>query len=173
MVERPWALTRDTTVNTNLYSLSMTKINILSAPTGCPSDLSATPSRTTAKLSWKAVPIEKRNGFITGYTVEVRGPNLDSKDIYEVAAFEKGYGSIEISNLTPFTSYTFKVSAKTNAGVGPAAQEYTFKTLDEGKSHILSCLMLWIIYRFFDKFGTKMIIGVSDQLSDGSILGQL
>ena len=40
---------------------------------------------------------------------------------------------IEISNLNPFTSYCFKVSAKTKAGSGPDTSK-RFKTPEGGES---------------------------------------
>ena len=71
---------------------------------------------TTAELSWKPIPEEKRNGTITGYTVQVEGP--DSRQDISV---EDTCTSVQISDLRPFTWYTFKVNAMTKAGTGPAA----------------------------------------------------
>ena len=73
---------------------------------------------TTAKLSWTPVPKEKQNGILIGYTVQVVGP--DQSIVYE-QAISANATSIEVPNLNPFTLYTFKVSAKTEAGSGPAA----------------------------------------------------
>ena len=69
---------------------------------------------TTAELSWKPIPEEKRNGVITGYTVQVEGPGFSQKMLVQDV-------KTEIPSLKPFTSYTFKVSAMTKAGTGPAA----------------------------------------------------
>ena len=80
------------------------------------------------------IPIEQHNGVITGYTVQATGP--DRNFIQEVSADDT---SIEIQNLDPFTLYTFKVSANTDAGIGPAAEKQS-KTPEGGEA--------WYIYVF-------------------------
>ena len=48
---------------------------------------------------------------------------------------------IEIPNLTPFTLYTFKVSAKTKAGTGPAAN-VSFRTPEAGETWLALSIFL-------------------------------
>ena len=72
---------------------------------------------TTAELSWIPLPVEKQNGVITGYTVQVEGPD----SLREVSVPNTSTTSVEVPGLRPFTSYTFSVSAMTKAGIGPAA----------------------------------------------------
>ena len=74
---------------------------------------------TTAKLSWTPVPRDKQNGVITGYTVYVVG--ADSTSRREIPIEKGDATTVEISSLTPFTSYNFSISAKTRAGSGPVA----------------------------------------------------
>ena len=96
-------------------------------PSDAPGELKVSHSLpTTAKLSWSPLPKEKRNGVITGYKVQIEGPDLQR----EIQAEEV---SVELSSLKPSTSYTFKISAMTKAGTGPAAS-VTSKTPD-GKTH--------------------------------------
>ena len=104
----------------------------LSAPSGSPSNLKVThTSPTKATLSWIPVPTKQQNGDITGYTVQVVGPN--SRPITkEVKA---GINNYEISKLNPFTLYTFKINAKTKAGDGPQAS-ISFKTPEGGETYI-------------------------------------
>ena len=88
----------------------------LSAPSGSPGCLTVKHrSPTTEKLSWAPVPEEELNGDITGYTVQVVGP--DHSTVY----YSTDATSIEISDLNPFTRYTFEVSVKTTVGSGQAA----------------------------------------------------
>ena len=91
---------------------------------------------STAKVSWTPLPKEKQNGVITGYTVQAMGP--DSSSTREILVEGADATSTEISNLNPFTLYTFKVSAKTKVGSGPAATKQS-KTPEGGKlfSYIL------------------------------------
>ena len=66
------------------------------------------------KLFWNPPPKEKQNGAIIGYRVEVNGPD----PIYSVNVVDK---NAKVDRLRPNTKYIFKVSAKTEAGSGPAA----------------------------------------------------
>ena len=90
-----------------------------SAPSGSPGRLTVNYRLLTkAKLTWKPVPEDKRNGVITGYTVRVLGPNHICHSTKEVTADAT---STEISQLNPFSLYTFSVYAKTSADTGPPA----------------------------------------------------
>ena len=85
-----------------------------------PGDLKITHKHpVSVEVSWTSIPIEQQNGYIIGYTLQVVGPN--SNCIHEILVEGEDANSIGISNLKPFTLYTFKVSAKTKAGSGPAA----------------------------------------------------
>ena len=93
----------------------------LSAPSGCPDGLSVNYNEfkpTTAELSWTPVPKDKQNGVIIGYTIEIVGS--DPSCTQKVETEKADATSADISNLNPFTEYTFKVCAKTKAGSGPA-----------------------------------------------------
>ena len=88
-----------------------------SAPSGRPGELRVSYCLpTTAKLSWTPVPKDRQNGVITGYTVQVVGAN--STLIREIPVVT----TAKIFHLNPFKKYIFKVSAKTKAGSGPAAE---------------------------------------------------
>ena len=80
------------------------------------------------KLSWKPVPTKQRNGDITGYNVQVVVP----KNPKSVRNFVTKSNATEVSELDPFTLYTFKVNAKTKAGDGPQAS-ISFKTSEDGE----------------------------------------
>ena len=61
--------------------------------------------------------MEKRNGVITGYTIQVVGPDSSR----EIPVQDAETTTIEVPGLKPFTSYTFHVNAMTKAGTGPVA----------------------------------------------------
>ena len=84
-------------------------------------------------LSWTQVPKEKRNGIITGYIIEAVGSDSSYRHTEEAKADAT---SIEICNLSPFTEYTFKVSAKTKVGPGPAAEKQS-KTPEGGEIYCM------------------------------------
>ena len=84
---------------------------------------------TTVELSWTPVPMEKRNGVITGYVVGVVGPDSS----WEIQADTT---SVEIPGLRPFSTYNFNVSAMTIAGNGPAAN-ISFTSPEGGELSIL------------------------------------
>ena len=110
----------------------------LSAPSGGPGGLTIHYSCTllaTAKLSWNPPQKDQQNGIITGYTVPVLGPCRSTHE------FSTDTTSIVIPNLNPFTLYTFKVSAKTKAGSGPAASKQS-KTPKGGETLIYDLIKI-------------------------------
>ena len=85
------------------------------APSDKPTELTCLEVNTTSvKLSWSPPPKEKQNGAIIGYRVEVDGPD----PIHPMNVVDK---NAKVDRLRPNTKYIFKVSAKTEAGSGPAA----------------------------------------------------
>ena len=80
-------------------------------------------------------PLEEQNGVITGYTVQVEGPDSSR----EFSVQNASTTSVEVSGLKPFTSYTFHVSAMTKAGTGPAAT-ISSTTPEGGKKSIRLCI---------------------------------
>ena len=61
------------------------------------------------------MPKDKQNDTITGYTIQVEGPDSTR----EVPVMDGNATSYEVSDLRPYTTYTFIVSAITEAGAGP------------------------------------------------------
>ena len=60
----------------------------------------------------------------------------DSISVREIPVEEVDATSMEISNLTPFTSYNFSISAETKAGSGPPAS-ISSRTPEAGKIRLL------------------------------------
>ena len=85
-------------------------------PSGTPGELLVSHSLSTlAQLSWTPVPEDKQNDTITGYIVQVVGPD----SMQEIPVMNGNTTSYEVSGLRPYTTYTFSVSAITKAGAGP------------------------------------------------------
>uniref|UniRef100_A0A3Q2Q8Z4 Protein tyrosine phosphatase receptor type Q n=1 Tax=Fundulus heteroclitus TaxID=8078 RepID=A0A3Q2Q8Z4_FUNHE len=74
------------------------------------------------RVSWR-IPAQP-NGPITQYRLQVLADDTLLQDITDVLSEELSY---LVSDLNPFTEYTFRVSASTTAGEGPAA-DITEKT---------------------------------------------
>ena len=86
------------------------------APSGTPGELLVGHILpTSAQLSWTPVPEDKQNDTITGYTIQVEGPDSTQ----EIPVMDGNATSYEVSDLSPYTTYTFSVSAMTEAGAGP------------------------------------------------------
>ena len=83
-------------------------------PSGTPGELLVSHSLPTSQLS-STVPEDKQNDTITGYTVQVEGPDSTQ----EILVMDGNATSYEVSDLRPYTTYTFGVSAMTEAGAGP------------------------------------------------------
>ena len=85
-------------------------------PSGTPGELLVSHSLpTSAQLSWTPVPEDKQNDTITGYAVHVKGPDSTQ----EIPLMDGNATSYEVSYLRPYTTYTFGISAMTEAGTGP------------------------------------------------------
>ena len=82
-----------------------------------PGELKVSHSRpTSAQLSWTPIPEDKQNDTITGYTVQIEGPD----SIQEIPVMDGNATACEVSDLKPYTTYTFSISAVTKVGIGLA-----------------------------------------------------
>jgi hypothetical protein len=85
-------------------------------PSGTPGELLVSHGLpTSAQLSWTPVPEDKQNDTIIGYTILIEGPDSTR----EIPVMDGTATSYEVSDLRPYTTYTFSVSAMTEAGIGP------------------------------------------------------
>ena len=71
---------------------------------------------TSAQLSWTPIPKDIQHEIITGYTIQVEGLDFSQK----IPVMDRNAITFEVSDLRPCTTYTFSVSAITEAGIGPA-----------------------------------------------------
>ena len=115
-------------------------IHNIIAPSGSPEWLTVRCGHpTSVQLSWGTVPKDQQNGEITGYSMQVKGPDTtrNMPPIYRShSLMEDAYTSTEVCDLKPCTEYTFNVSAKTAAGSGPAIS-VSFVTPQEGEASML------------------------------------
>ena len=82
-------------------------------PSGAPGELLVSHCLpASAQLSWTPVPEDKQNDTITGYTLQVEGPDSTQ----EIPVMDGNATSYEVSKLRPYTTYTFSVSAITSGG---------------------------------------------------------
>ena len=83
---------------------------------------------TSVRLSWGCVPWGQQNGEITGYGMQVEGPDTTQIEYIK-------YKEHKELHVMPSTEYTFSISAVTVAGSGPAIS-VSFVTPQEGETLI-------------------------------------
>ena len=89
----------------------------------------------SVEVTWKAPPLVHHNGAILSYIIRYF-PSNDLDRIQDThVTVDKG-GAIQnrtLSNLEPFTRYTFKVSAVNGAGAGPFSVAVEKTTEEDGE----------------------------------------
>ncbi|XP_063114244.1 interleukin-31 receptor subunit alpha isoform X3 [Cavia porcellus] len=92
----------------------------------------------TATITWEEIPKEKRNGFISNYTIfyQAEGGKEFSKTV------DSSILHYDLESLTRKTSYTVRVMASTRAG-GTSGPRINFKTLSISLFEIIptTCLI--------------------------------
>ena len=83
---------------------------------------------TSLHLVWALPSSEDRNGEIIGYVIDVRA--LETDVTIQLVSMEE---SLNITELTPFTTYTLVIAAQTIIGTGPSSEIVTVRTLEDGK----------------------------------------
>ncbi|XP_071380690.1 interleukin-6 receptor subunit beta isoform X2 [Centroberyx affinis] len=74
----------------------------------------------SAELSWKAIPTEEQQGFLTHYAVcsMKTSPHDEAEECHNVPASSTEY---RLENLTPGSRYNISLAGVTRAGAGPKA----------------------------------------------------
>ena len=109
-------------------------------------------SPSSVSISWKAPPVELRNGIILGYLITYRlenkiggdgplnsanSPNCLTTSGSDIILSKKtGDTEVTISNLETFTSYYVKVSAYTKVGSGVSSEKMICTTAQDGEQII-------------------------------------
>lgn len=86
-------------------------------------------------LAWMAPPLERQNGLITGYSVNVT--NTDT-GVSMLLSSTGNSNSITVTQLSPYTSYLCSVAAQTIVGQGPYTSPITVTTGEDGKNKLAS-----------------------------------
>lgn len=101
-----------------------------SVPTSAPVGLIIiSQSSNSLTLSWMAPPLERQNGLITGYSI-----NITNADTGASMLLSSTGNSIAVGELSPYTSYLCSVAAQTMVGLGPYTTPITVTTNEDGKS---------------------------------------
>ena len=79
-------------------------------------------------VTWDPPHYSERNGVISRYDIKFTDAELEA--ISQIVSI---YNYIEISSLTPFTTYFTFVSASTSVGMGPFGTSLSFTTLEDGE----------------------------------------
>ena len=95
------------------------------------------PRSRSAPLQWSLPPTEGRNGIITQYIVELWvyvTEDREFKSIRNITILNDSPNiTYNVTGLTPFTRYAWRVAAVNDAGVGVLTSSHVFKTLDDGE----------------------------------------
>ncbi|XP_072042726.1 receptor-type tyrosine-protein phosphatase F-like [Amphiura filiformis] len=97
-------------------SYNLTQRTNESAPTAPPSNVTITSVTSTCiTLKWSKPPIGHRHGPIIAYSYSLYD-DIGDENITSTTT----NATVTINDLTPYTAYTFVISASTNAGKGPS-----------------------------------------------------
>lgn len=97
-------------------------------PSGPPQDINVTViSPEDVLVTWNDPAIEDQNGIVTGYVIDVTlvSTGLSFQRMSTTTNFL-------LENLLPFSTYTYRVAAMTNVGVGPYSTADSFLTDETG-----------------------------------------
>lgn len=115
-------------------------ILIFIAPVEAPQNIEATAVDSNAiDLSWDPPPPDSQNGDIEHYLI-----NATAAESEEIVQLMSTMDSIRISNLEPFYTYSFVISAITT-GPGPYSSPVTVTTFEDGRD----ILFIYVAYIWF------------------------
>ncbi|XP_038066673.1 tyrosine-protein kinase receptor Tie-1-like [Patiria miniata] len=98
-----------------------------SAPTGPPTSVTpGSQAQRSLAFSWSLPACGSRGGVITGYDYRLSTSGV-APMTGQTTAGPSG-GAVTIFGLTPYTSYSFQVDARTNDGTGPYSAAVTSRT---------------------------------------------
>lgn len=99
-------------------------------------------AKSAAYLSWESIPLEKRHGFITNYTIFWTDSNRQTLS----ATLNSSLTRFVIKNLQPLAMYTVQISCSTAEGsVNGSVLMINTTLLDEMEIHIL-ILVLCLLF---------------------------
>lgn len=103
-------------------------------PTQSPQGFSGnSASSSSLYFSWTPPLPEHQNGHIISYSISVIALDTGSTQQYSVSTTD-----VTITGLSPFTTYTCVVAARTSVGVGPVTSVVTVTTNEDGNASLPS-----------------------------------
>jgi hypothetical protein len=106
-------------------------------PHATPQDLNGfNTSDTTIQIFWQELPLDDRNGIITGYTIFFNTTLRNGRNRNR----ERRVGNAlqtELTSLFPFKYYDIQVAAWTSKGMGPKCNVTTILTEEEGMFYFI------------------------------------
>ena len=97
--------------------------------------------KRSAQVIWDAPPCAGRNGRITSYTYHIRGLRFSGLNLTKNTLDNST--STELTELTPYATYSFKVKAVNGAGAGlNYSQPVVFRTEGDGELSFTNFTML-------------------------------
>ena len=102
------------------------------------------PRSRSVPLQWSLPPKEGRNGIITHYIVQLWVYVTEDREFRSIRNITVPNDrppdiSCNVTGLTPYTRYTWKVAAVNDAGVGVLTRSIDFKTLEDGEELLFLC----------------------------------
>lgn len=103
-------------------------VNFFLAPSQSPQSFTRDAlSSTSVSLSWDPPPPESQNGIIVSYQLNIT--SLETGLSIVQASIST---TIDITGLSPYTTYSCIVAAETSVGIGPYTTILTFTTDEDG-----------------------------------------
>ena len=113
-------------------------ISLLLAPSGPPWNVRVTNNTsTTITVEWDGVDCLQRNTEITGYTARYNPHSRDGRNEVSGDGTGASGGSVNLTGLSPSTSYTIQVAADSDLGHGPFSDPIMVETA-EGRELLIS-----------------------------------
>ena len=98
------------------------------APSGPPQNIIAqTNSARSLYITWNPPAAAEQNGIITSYTINITGVETGER-----LQFTSQSQSMNVTGLTPYTTYLCIVAASTAIGPGPFSIQITIQTPEAG-----------------------------------------
>lgn len=102
-------------------------------PAGPPEEVKcSSPSSTKILVSWRAPPVELRNGIITQYTVSYAPTEGEDTAARQISNIPPESSQYLLENLEKWTEYRVTVTAHTDVGAGPESLPHLIRTEEDG-----------------------------------------
>ena len=122
-------------LTTTHYCLDYSTVDYMymhTAPTSAPIGLNViSQSSSSLTLAWMAPPLERQNGMITGYSINVTDTDTEASMLLSSTG-----EFITVTQLSPYTSYLCSVAAQTSVGLGPYTLTIIITTDEDGKNKL-------------------------------------